>query len=199
MTGIIKMKTPNQGAGKDPNDAYVNNDGGFKQRLEAKISDAGRKIKPDMGWISEFELTDDEVEELTDPEWIYENLIIKSHLIAIPASPGAGKTTIMMQVAGEIAADYEVVYVNADVGGGDVKLMQELATQKDFHLLLPDMKVGLSMDNVVQKLIDMNNINADYSDTVFIGDTLKKMTDVINKSRAKELYKVLRLHINGVS
>ena len=58
--------------------------------------------------------------------------------------------------------------------------------------MLPDMIAGESMDTMVQKLIQMNEVDADYSDIVFFFDTLKKMTDVINKTRAKELYKTLR-------
>jgi hypothetical protein len=151
-----------------------------------------RKAKPNMEWIGNFTLSEAEVDKLIDPDWIYKDLIIQGHLIAIPAAPGAGKTTIMMQVAAEIAKDYKVCYVNADIGSGDVKAMQTMADYHGFSLLLPDMKVGLSMDDVVKKLEAMNQIDADYIDYVFIFDTLKKMADVINKTRAKELYKTLR-------
>ena len=164
---------------------------GENVREESKPS-TGERREPDLNWISDFKLTDAEVSELTDPDWIYENLIIQGHLIAIPAIPGAGKTTIMLQIAGEIAPDYEVCYVMADTGQGEVKQMQAMADKAGFHLLLPDMKAGLSMDDVVNKITAMNELNADYSRYVFIFDTLKKMTDVINKSRAKELYKTLR-------
>lgn len=151
-----------------------------------------RKPKPNMEWLSNFTLSEAEVDKLIDPDWIYKDLIIGGHLIAIPAAPGAGKTTILMQVAAEIAKDYQVCYVNADIGSGDVKAMQKQADYHGFKLLLPDMKISLSMDDVVQKLVAMNQTDADYSDYVFIFDTLKKMVDVISKSRAKDLYKTLR-------
>ena len=190
-TRVVKITAPAVGDSKDPNDAR--RDASFKDRVEADIDEASRKKKPDTGWLERFKLTEQEVNALVEPEWIYENLIIRSHLIVIPAAPGAGKTTIMMTVAGEMAnSGFNVIYVNADVGGGDVKAMQTMADNMGFHLLLPDMKAGLSMDDVVQKIEDMNQLAADYSEMVFIFDTLKKMTDVINKSRAKGLYKTLR-------
>ena len=185
MTTTVKRVTlPRDDKGNDPNDHR--DDPEFVTKLNGKR-------RPDLNWISNFILTDVEVSELTLPKWVYENLIIQGHLIAIVAPPGGGKTTIIHNhVAGEIACDYEVIYVNADVGSGDIKILQQTAKEKGFHLLLPDMKAGLSMDDVVKQVIAMNEVNADYSKQVFIFDTLKKMTDVINKSRAKELYKTLR-------
>jgi hypothetical protein len=183
MTFIKHATLPRDEQGNDPND--FRDDPGFIERID-------RKKKPDLSWIGAFELTEQEVKELVDSDWIYENLIVHAHLIAIPASPGAGKTTILMHIAAEIAGEYEVVYVNADVGSGDVGTMQRMADEKGFHLLLPDMKAGLSIDDVVHKLIAMNQLDADYSNQVFFFDTLKKMVDVISKPKAKELYKVLR-------
>ena len=48
------------------------------------------------------------------------------------------------------------------------------------------------MDDVVNRIISMNQLDSDYSRLVFIFDTLKKMTDVISKGKSKELYKTLR-------
>ncbi|MGD8854501.1 MAG: AAA family ATPase, partial [Gammaproteobacteria bacterium] len=163
-----------------------------RQRETQKPPHDGERREPDMSWATEYVLTDKEAEEMSDPDWIYENLIIQGHLIVIPAPANAGKTTILMHIAGELAADYKVFYVNADVSGGDAKKMVSEAREKGYKLLLPDMKAGRSMDDVVKKVLGMNKINADYSGCVFFFDTLKKMTDVISKSRAKELYKTLR-------
>lgn len=183
MTTIKTATLPRDERGNDPND--------FRDDPEFVAKLAGKE-KPRLGWIEGFKLTKEEAEELSNPEWIYENLIIQGHLIVIPAPPNGGKTTILMHIAGELAADYEVCYVNADVGSGDVKIMQAQADEKGFHLLLPDMKAGQSMDNVVGMITAMNEKDADYRNIIFFFDTLKKMTDVINKSKAKQLYKILR-------
>ena len=98
-----------------------------------------------------------------------------------------------MHIAAKLSSDgINVVYVNADVGQSDAKSMVEYADKHDFTLLLPDMKAGKSMSDIVHQLTLMNESGGDFSDKVFIFDTLKKMTDVINKSRAKELYELLR-------
>jgi len=187
MTKIIDITAPKDERGNDPND--FRGDPHYREKLDQAEA---QTRQPNMDWINRFTLSAQEIEELSDPEWLYENLIIRSHLIAIPARPNAGKTTICMYVAGVLAERCNVVYVNADVGGGDIKALQALADDKGFRLMLPDMKDGLSMDDVVDKVGAMNEISADYSEYIFFFDTLKKMTDVINKASAKKLYKTLR-------
>ncbi len=54
------------------------------------------------------------------------------------------------------------------------------------------MKLGLSMQDVVKNLEQTNSEGGDFSNYIFIFDTLKKMTDVINKSLSRGLYKLLR-------
>ena len=97
-----------------------------------------------------------------------------------------------MWISSQIAKKIKVYYVNADVSGVDAKRYYYQAKKYGFNLLLPDMKAGLSMMNVVYNLEKMNKIERDYSDTLFIFDTLKKMTDVINKTQSKSLYRTLR-------
>jgi hypothetical protein len=145
-----------------------------------------------FSWTEELTMTDAEIEELADPEWIYENLLIQGHLIALPAEPNAGKTTILEWVCGQISDAYRVIYVNADISGSDAKYAYQKAKRGGYTLLLPDMKQGGSMDYVVTQLEAMNRSGAELADAVMVFDTLKKMVDVINKARARELYKLLR-------
>jgi len=150
-------------------------------------------LNSDFIWTEQFIVSTKEAEKYEHPDWIYENLIISGHVVAIPAPPNGGKTTIMMNLSSEMAAkNIQVYYVNADVGQSDAKAMINYANLHGFKLLLPDMKQGLSMEKVIDNLKIMNEEGGGFSNTVFIFDTLKKMTDVINKSRAKELYKLLR-------
>jgi hypothetical protein len=185
MTRITRMVAPVIGDGKDPNDAR--DDPGFKERVENSTSDQT------LSWAEAYVLTDQEAAAISEPEWIIENLVIRGHVIVIVAAPNGGKTTIFVHLAGEMTkAGNRVFYVNADISGGDAKAMVEHAKANGYTLLLPDMKAGLSMDDVVARLVEMNEVGGDFGEVVFIFDTLKKMTDVINKSKAKELYKVLR-------
>ncbi len=141
---------------------------------------------------SAFEMSDDELNKMKDKNWIYPNLILEGHIIVIPAPPNAGKTTVMMWVAGAIADSCEVIYVNADVGSSDVREMVLFAKEKGFRMLTPDMKLGKSMADVITLLRHFNDTSTDLSGKVFILDTLKKAVDVINKSQAKNIMSLFR-------
>jgi hypothetical protein len=147
--------------------------------------------KQGANWMQDFVVSDADLAKIADPKWVYPNLIIHSHILVIPAPPNGGKTTLMLWIAGEIAEEYDVYYVNADVSGADAKKMAEKARGR-YTIMFPDMKIGLSMDDVVTRLEEMNQKDADYGNMVFIFDTLKKMTDVISKGKAKQLFKTLR-------
>ena len=157
--------------------------------------DAKNETKPvvtNFDWAHEFTLTDEQADEIAHPEWLYENLIIQGHVIVIPAPPNGGKTTILFHIACELSRQgYEVVYVNADISGGDAKPMVKQANSAGVALLLPDMS-GRSMDEVVKQLALMNGSGANFDGVIAFFDTLKKMTDVVTKQKAKELYKLFR-------
>ena len=144
--------------------------------------------------IDKFTMSEEAISKLVDPEWLVDNLIIKGHMSVFPAAPNAGKTTLFVHVASELASTgIEVLYVNADISSSDAKRDLDLAKKYDFNLLLPDLVgAGLSMENIVKELRQMVISGHNMSNTVFIFDTLKKMADVINKSQSKDLYKLFR-------
>jgi hypothetical protein len=143
-------------------------------------------------WMEDFVLDDHQVSKLANPTWVYRNLIIRGHILVVPAPPNGGKTTLFLWIAGQISDLYKVFYVNADVSGSDAKKMAEQAKKNGFTMMLPDLVTGLSMAHVLGHLEEMNRQGGDFSDMVFIIDTLKKMTDVINKSSVKRLFQTLR-------
>jgi KaiC/GvpD/RAD55 family RecA-like ATPase len=149
----------------------------------------------DFSWTQDFVISTEQAEQFEDPDWAYQNLVVKGHLHVYPAEPNGGKTTIFTyRIAPELTkAGFEVFYVNADISPGDAKQMVIFAEENGYSLLLPDI-AGQSMSEVVEKLIAINKANVNCNNKVFIFDTLKKMMDVIQKSKAKakELYKVLR-------
>jgi len=156
-----------------------------------RIDDEYEPVK-NFDWAHEFTLTDEQADDIANPKWLYENLIIQGHVIVIPAPPNGGKTTILFHIACMLSIEgYEVVYVNADISGGDAKPMVKQANSAGVQLLLPDMS-GRSMDEVVKQLALMNGSGANFEGVVAFFDTLKKMTDVVSKQKAKELYKLFR-------
>ncbi len=145
-----------------------------------------------LDWAEGFTLTTEQAEAIQDPKFGYPNLVIESHVIAIVGEPGSGKTTILQYVAGMMAEQgYSVYYVNADTSGGDAKPMVLDAKEHGYKMLLPDL-AGRSMAEIIEHLIVIRDGENDYTGTIFIFDTLKKMVDVISKSKAKELYKLFR-------
>ena len=178
---IAEAMLPPTEMGNDPND----------NREDKTYLDKVTAVKP-ATWMEAFELTDKELSDLTEGKWVYPSLIKHNHVVVIPAPPNGGKTTLMLWVAGQISSSYDVFYVNADVSGTDAKSMAVEARAKGFNMLLPDLKIGKSMAGVVEQLEEMNRTGGDYSRMVFIFDTLKKMTDVINKSHAKRLFELFR-------
>lgn len=150
--------------------------------------------KPDpLTWIDTFTISDEEAALISDPEYIIQKLIICGHLIAIAAKPNGGKTTIFLKLSGDmVKAGYRVIYVNADIAGGDAKAFRDKAMHYGVTALFPDMKPGFSMQNVVEQLKITNQQDVDLSATVWVFDTLKKMADVINKRSLKSLLTLLR-------
>jgi hypothetical protein len=147
----------------------------------------------DMNWMEEFTVSEEEADEIANPQWIIENLVIQGHLIVVPAEPNGGKTTIFWEMSKQmVERGFKVCYVNADISGGDAKSMIYEAKEYGITLMLPDMKVGKSMTDVINNLVTMNESAVDFSQYVFVFDTLKKMTDVINKKLSKQLYRLLR-------
>lgn len=145
-----------------------------------------------LDWLDEFRLTDEEVAALKDPEWAIENIAPRGHVVAIAAPPGAGKTTVLFHLAIQYSDEFNVVFVHADTNPSDAKSYYERAKEHNVNYLTPDMIVGKSMSHVVTRLEMLANSDADLDGELWIFDTLKKMTDMIDKRQLKELLQILR-------
>lgn len=182
MTKIVHAIIPRTDRGNDPNDHR--DDPHYLGRAE---------VLDPFGWMEEFTLTDAEIDDLTDPVWIVPDLVIQGHLLIIVAEPNGGKTTIFAQLAGEMVKNgYRVLYVNADIAGSNAAEFVDRAKTGGWAALLPDMKAGRSMADVVARLEAMNADGADVSGVVLILDTLKKCVDVIAKAQARKFLHLLR-------
>ena len=150
----------------------------------------------DANFLSRFDkytLSEKEVEEIAEAEFIIDGLIPKGQSTIICAEPNGGKTTIFFHLAGEMRKKgFDVIYVNADCSAIDAKPYSRQAKQMDIAHLVPDMKAGKSMEHVINDLRELNNEAHDLSNTVFIFDTLKKMADMINKSSIKNILGLFR-------
>ena len=162
--------------------------------LVDKYASVGKPCDIDpLELLGKYIMSDEEMEKISDSEFIIDGFIVSGQLHMICAAPNAGKTTILFHLAGEmVQKGYQVIYVHADTSAGNAKEFHREAKEMGITLLLPDMKVGKSMTDVVGDLRQINSSGADLSNHVFIFDTYKKMADVISKSANKDMLILLR-------
>ena len=144
-------------------------------------------------WMSEFELSDAEVGAMLDAKFIIFALVISGQLTVIAAKPGSGKTSVLMhEAANAVRAGYRVVYVNMDCGAADLKYWHKLAKSGDFRMITPHFSGASGVDAWLLGLANMAGQPGDLSDLIIVIDTLKKIADLMNKSRMKKTMNLLR-------
>lgn len=190
MTEVVRVKLQCIAGMKDPND--LQQAGSLKTAVERAVEHVRQESDP-FAWTNKHMVSKEQAARFASPEFAYDNLIIEGHLIAIVGQPGAGKTTIIIRkvVPSLVQQGYEVIYVNVDVAGVDAKEFVQIADEVGFDLLMPDV-AGTDVQQVTDGLISLVQNRIDCSGKVLFLDTLKKFTEVISKSRAKEFYKLLR-------
>jgi hypothetical protein len=142
-----------------------------------------------MEMLDEHRLTKDEIDQFAEPTWLVDNLVIKGHLSAFPAPANGGKTLLFMELARELAEENLVVYINMDISGVGSKKHWQQAEESGIHWVTPDLK-GSNINKLMSSLYA--SPLEDLKNTVIIIDTLKKLTDMIDKRKSKSLYKSLR-------
>jgi len=142
-----------------------------------------------MEMLDEHRLTKDEIDQFAEPTWLVDNLVIKGHLSAFPAPANGGKTLLFMELARELASDNLVVYINMDISGVGSRRHWKQAEESGIHWVTPDLK-GSNINKLMSDLYA--SPIEDLKHTVIVIDTLKKLTDMIDKRKSKSLYKSLR-------
>lgn len=151
-----------------------------------------RAVNPES-WMEEFMLSDNDIAELEDAEFIIPDFIIASHIAVIAAQPGKGKTTIAMcEAANMVKAGYRVMYVNMDCGASDVKYWHQQAKAGGFKMITPHFNGAEGVKRWKQGLADMVNSGSDLAGLVVVVDTLKKVSDMLNKAQVRGTFNLLR-------
>ena len=138
-------------------------------------------------------LSDDDIAEIMDAEFIISDLIISAHITVIAAQPGRGKTSIVMfESANMVKAGYRVMYTNMDCSAGDVKYWHQQAKAGGFKMITPHFKGAEGVKQWLKGLADMAAGDRDLSGLVVVVDTLKKISDMLHKTQVRRTFNLLR-------
>jgi len=160
-------------------------------QLLVQQSIANENNDPFKGLLT-MEVTEEIVEKIADAKFAWRELIPQGHMFVLCAKANGGKTTFMVHVSAELAQNgYRVMYINADASASDIKHYQHHARDHGYNLINPDLTNG-SAERVIEELRHLAQSNVNFSKDVIILDTLKKFTDMMNKTRAKDFYSLVR-------
>ena len=125
--------------------------------------------------ISITEIEEDQVERLSSYEKELDNVlgggIVPGSLTLIGGSPGIGKSTLLLKIAGNLAQHGKrVLYVSAEESAGQIKLRANRlgANQKELYLY-PEIRLEKIFEELHEKKYDLvviDSIQTIYSDTL---------------------------------
>lgn len=125
--------------------------------------------------ISITEIEEDQVERLSSYEKELDNVlgggIVPGSLTLIGGSPGIGKSTLLLKIAGNLAANGKrVLYVSAEESAGQIKLRANRlgANQKELYLY-PEIRMEKIFEELNEKKYDLvviDSIQTIYSDAL---------------------------------
>ena len=144
--------------------------------------------------LEAFVVTQEYVDKLGKEEFLYPNLITKSHVVTVIAMPGGAKTTFLYYAVSPYIAKegFKVWYIDMDSPASDHKRMKETADLHGFEFINPDVNPGTTVDSLLKTLRDIADSHADLTGWVLIFDTLKKIADLMSKASVKEIYQLAR-------
>lgn len=146
-------------------------------------------------------LRDEHVSKMSEAEFLIPNMIVRGHVAAYVAPGNGGKTAIFVYLCEKLSAKgLKVFYINVDGSPSDLKRHHAHAKLHNYQVIAPDACDGKSAADVIEIFKSMIQSNQRCDDYVFILDTLKKFTDVIDKRQSKELYNLMRaLTVKGAT
>jgi len=150
----------------------------------------------------QYGVTEDDVKDIGEEKYIYEDLLIEGHILTLIGEAGAGKTALFVHLAPEfVKAGYTVNYINLDAPWNELPRLQQFAVDGGYTLLSPDVKKGgLTIEGLVEFIKQMSLLDNSLIGEVFIFDTLKRCVDMMSKGQLKEFYAMCRkLSARGAS
>ena len=143
--------------------------------------------------LNKMTVQDDYIDGIGKEIFLYDNLVIKNHILALVGGSGTGKTAIMFQrVCPHMAKNgSKVYYFDLDSVVSDHKMMREVARKGGFEWINPNTFIGIKF-SIKTSLNGLLISEDDLSDCVFVFDTLKKMVDLMSKTETKKFFELMR-------
>lgn len=144
--------------------------------------------------LEAYAVGQDYVDKLGNEGFLFNNLIIKQHVVTIIAESGGGKTTFFFRyVAPHLAKQgLQVVYIDADSPPSEHRDMKTIADEHGFKFLNSDANQGTSIEGLLDLLKEIADSDTDLPNWVIFFDTLKKMADLLQKNSVKKFYVLCR-------
>ncbi|GAB3757313.1 hypothetical protein GCM10028796_01270 [Ramlibacter monticola] len=159
------------------------------------MSTAQTPLQPHMDVadaLSVFAVTDSQVEKMQATEFIWREVIARSHLVVLAGEGGSGKTAVATFAASELAnAGLQVFYFQEDAGAGDVPRLHQHA-KKHGYVLLNSTLASAAPEDQIKVLRSMVKAAAPLNNVVMFFDTLKKYLDLMSKRGSREFFMLMR-------
>jgi KaiC/GvpD/RAD55 family RecA-like ATPase len=138
-------------------------------------------------------MTAERVQKIESAELIYEKLIAKGLITVIAAPPNGGKTTIVMHIAKVLAnSGLQVIYIDYDSAGIHVREYFQYAKNSNFDYWA-EMDSDIDALQLVDNLVAASKKEENQSECIYIFDTLKKFTNLMNKNKVAEFMSKIRI------
>ncbi len=139
--------------------------------------------------MSKEELDKMEAEEVN----IIDGVLFEGQVTSIVARPNGGKTLLAKTWAIDMTQrGYRVFYIFEDADLKGYKAMADTAEEHGFIVAASFTHVGQTAQSILSGMKAMVEEGTTLNKIVFILDTLKKFTEVLNKSENKKFYSLLR-------
>jgi len=140
-----------------------------------------------------FLVTDDDVKDIEEAKFIIPDYLIEGHVALFIGEPGCGKTALFFHKCKELVErGYAVHYFNFDAPAEEIGRHQRIAKEQGYRMYSPHVKVGVSVEQTIEKLRQGSMSGISFKGTVIVIDTLKKCLDLMSKSDAKDFFDTLR-------
>ena len=173
----------------------------YESTAQKFMGNTGHLSKVTMQVLREkMAMTAERAKRIESAEFIYEKIITKGLITVIAAPPNGGKTTIAMHMATVMAANgFQVFYIDYDSSGIHIGEYFKLTHHANIEYWT-EIDSDLDAQSLVNQLVEASKNEGNQPDCVYIFDTLKKFTNLMNKAKVAEFMSKMRsLTRNGAT